>query len=40
MMGELKHNKISNLNFLIVASSHIWNVEKFCKTLVDANMSF
>ncbi len=35
MMGELKHIKILNLNFLVVASSHIWNVEKFYETLVD-----
>jgi hypothetical protein len=40
MMGELKHIKISNLNFLVVTSLHIWNVKKFCKTLVDAHIRF
>jgi hypothetical protein len=40
MMGELKHIKILNLNFLVVASSRIWNVEKFCRTLVDAHIRF
>jgi len=39
-MGELKHIKISNLIFLVVTFLHIWNLEKFCKTLVDAHIRF